>query len=77
MLETLYNNVGFVGSLVLSLGFFLFFIFWMSGVAGLCLDSKNDKISNAKLALAILVPIYPVAWIIVDMIRQKRELRRL
>ncbi len=77
MLETFYNNFGFVGSLIVALLIFFFFIFWMAGVAGLCQENSGKKESIIRLALAVLIPIYPVIWIISDMIAQKKQLRRL
>jgi len=77
MLETFYNNFGFLGSLVIALLIFFFFIFWMAGVAGICQghDEKTDSI--LRLVLAVLIPVYPVVWIIMEMISQKKQLKRL
>ncbi|MEX0661741.1 MAG: hypothetical protein WEA58_00720 [Balneolaceae bacterium] len=77
MLETLYNYFGFVGALLVSLSVFFFFIFWIAGVAGICDHAEKDTPNKYLLFFAIVIPIYPVAWIIIDMIQQKRELRRL
>lgn len=77
MLETVYNNFGFVGSLVISLAIFFFFIFWMAGVAGICQEHEGKKTILIRLLIAILVPIYPVFWLISEMILQKRQLKRL
>jgi hypothetical protein len=77
MLESFYNNFGFVGSLIIALMIFMFFIFWMAGVAGICKEHDNEKKSILRLVLAIFIPFYPVFWIISDMISQKRQLKRL
>lgn len=77
MLENVYNTFGFVGSLVVALGIFFFFIFWMAGVAGICHEKENGTKQYSYLLFAIIIPLYPVIWIIWDMIVQKRELRRL
>ena len=77
MLETFYNNFGFVGSLIIALLIFMFFIFWMGGVAGICKEHDHEKKSILRLVLAVFIPIYPVVWIISDMISQKRQLKRL
>lgn len=77
MLENIYNTFGFVGSLVVSLLVFFFFIFWMAGVAGICKEHDGKKASIIRLFLAVIIPLYPVIWIIIDMIVQKRELKRL
>jgi len=77
MLESFYNNFGFIWSLVIALFIFLFFIFWMGGVAGISLQHEEKNESIFRLILAILIPIYPVVWLIMDMISQKKQLKRL
>ena len=77
MLETFYNNFGFVGSLVIALLIFFFFIFWMGGVAGICHEQEAKKDSVIRLIFAVLIPLYPVVWIISDMISQKKQIKRL
>ena len=77
MLESFYNNFGFIWSLVIALFIFLFFIFWMGGVAGISLEHKEKNESIFRLILAILIPIYPVVWLIMDMISQKKQLKIL
>jgi len=77
MLETLYNFFGFAGSLLFSLFIFAFFVFWMAGVAGICLRKRPPVRQFIFFSLAIFIPVYPVLWLIADMIKQKRELRRL
>jgi len=77
MLETVYNNFGFVGSLVISLGIFFFFIFWMAGVAGICQEHDDNKGTIFLLFLAIIIPIYPVGWLLVEMITQRNKLKEL
>lgn len=77
MLETLYNYFGFAGSLLVSLFIFLFFIFWIAGVAGICAGNRTPLRQFIFFTLAIFIPVYPVAWLIMDMINQKKQLRRL
>lgn len=77
MLETLYNYFGLIGSLVVAFLSFIFFVFWMAGVAGICTRERPPVRQGIFFALAIFIPVYPVAWLIADMIKQKRELRRL
>ncbi len=77
MLETLYNIFGFAGSLIVSLLIFMFFVFWIAGVAGICSGDRPPGRQSLFFALAIFVPVYPVVWLIADMIRQKKKLRKL
>lgn len=77
MLESLYNIFGFAGSLVVAFIIFIFFVFWMAGVAGICLAERPFHRQIVFLTLAILVPIYPVLWLIMDMWSQRKQLRRL
>jgi hypothetical protein len=77
MLETLYNYFGFAGSLLVSLFIFFFFIFWIAGVAGICGGNRTPLRQFIFFSLAIFIPVYPVAWLIMDMINQKKQLRRL
>lgn len=77
MLETLYNYFGFVGSLLVAFLGFIFFIFWMAGVAGICSMKRVRYRQIIFFSLAVFVPIYPVLWLIADMIKQKKQLKRL
>lgn len=77
MLESVYEIFGFVGTLTISLLAIFFLIFWMAGVAGICKNHDVDGTPYVRLFLSILIPIYPVIWIIADMISQKKELKRL
>ncbi|CAN5367660.1 hypothetical protein BH23BAC3_BH23BAC3_12290 [soil metagenome] len=77
MLETVYNNFGFVGSLAISLFIFFFFIFWMAGVAGICDEHQGKRTTLLHLFFAVLVPPYPVIWLISEMISQKKKLKSL
>lgn len=77
MLETLHELFGFAGSLIVSFLVFLFFVFWMAGVAGICSGDREQSKQFLFYVLAIFIPIYPVLWLIVDMIRQKKQLRKL
>lgn len=77
MLETLYNYFGLIGSLAVAFLSFIFFVFWMAGVAGICTRNRPPIRQFIFFSLAIFVPVYPVFWLIADMIKQKKELRRL
>src|SRR5690625_5175193 len=77
MLETLHNYFGFAGSLLVALFVFLFFIFWIAGVAGICSKERPPGRQLIFLSLAIFIPPYPVAWLLADMVKQKRQLKKL
>lgn len=77
MLESLYNYFGFTASLLISLLVFLFFVFWMAGVAGICSRNRPAPKQALFISLAVFLPPYPVIWLLSEMIKQKRELRRL
>ena len=77
MLETLHDIFGFAGSLVVSFLIFMFFVCWMAGVAGIVQGDRKQSRQIVFYTLAIFVPIYPVIWLIADMVRQKKQLRKL
>lgn len=77
MLQTLHNYFGFGGSLIVAFLAFVFFVFWMAGVAGICTRERPIHKQLIFFSLAIFIPFYPVLWLIADMIKQKRELKRL
>jgi hypothetical protein len=77
MLETLHNYFGFTGSLLVAFISFIFLIFWIAGVAGICSKKRPAGRQAVYFTLAILVPPYPVFWLITDMIQQSKELKRL
>lgn len=74
MLQTFYDNFGFFGALTLSLFLFFFFIFWLAGMAGITLpyDGGKKRGNPWQIIIAVFVPIYPVAWLVYDMYKQKR-----
>lgn len=74
MLQTFYNNFGFVGSLALAFGGFLFAIFWISGIAGIC-DTTENRYKGIKIAISIIFPPYPFVWIIHDMYQQSQRMK--
>ncbi len=77
MLETLYNTFGLFGSIIVAFLVFMFFVFWMAGVAGICSKDRGYPRQLLFLALAIFIPFYPVLWLIADMIKQKKQLKKL
>ena len=77
MLESLYNVFGFAGSLLVAFVIFIFFVFWMAGVAGICSADRPPVKQYILLFLAVFVPIYPVLWLIMDMMSQRKKLKKL
>jgi len=74
MLQTFYNNFGFLGSISISFIIFLLFIFWMAGIAGISQFPESTQ-KNMKLAVSIVFPPYPIIWIFVDMYRQSQLMK--
>lgn len=66
MLKTIYESFGFAGSLLLSLLIFLFLILWLAGIAGITQPKDGGKVRYKPwmVWLAVLFPLYPIAWII-------------
>lgn len=73
MLENLYQTFGIFGSLVVSLIIFLFIILWVAGIAGLT-DRYKRNIKAWQIVLCVVLPPFPVAWLVYDMIRQYRAM---
>ncbi len=73
MLENLYQTFGIFGSLIVSMIIFLFIIFWVAGIAGLT-DRSHRTIKTWQIVLCVVLPPYPVAWLVYDMIRQYRAM---
>ena len=59
----------------ISVASFVLFIFWLSGIAGLA-DIPDDRHKNWKLVASVLIPIYPIIWLLVDMFRQHSHMNR-
>lgn len=74
MLETFYNNFGFLGSISLAFGIFIGFIFWMAGVAGLS-QLKPSRSKTIKLIFSVFFPPYPIIWVFIDMYRQSQLMK--
>jgi len=75
MLENLFQTFGILGSLAVALLIFLLIVFWIAGIAGIISNSKQDGYIG-KLILCILVPPFPVIWLITDMTRQYRAMNQ-
>lgn len=77
MLQSFYNNFGFFGALALAFFLFVFFIFWMAGIAGLSqpYDGGQKRGEKWQIITAILVPVYPVLWLITDIYIQRKSMK--
>jgi hypothetical protein len=77
MLRLVYEQFGFFPTLFLSVAFILFVIFWAAGIAGLIGNRERRKSAEwATYALCILIPAYPVIWLIADIFRQYWRITR-
>lgn len=73
MLETFYNNFGFLGSIALAFSAFILFIFWIAGIAGLA-QKPDTGTKNIQLAVCVLFPPFPILWLFWDMYHQKKQM---
>ncbi|MEX0929150.1 MAG: hypothetical protein WD266_13645 [Balneolales bacterium] len=75
MLQWMHGEFGLVGSLILAYLFFLLFIFWISGLAGI----NDSKMSDGKkinlLLIGIFIPPYPILWLFREIYRQHKVLK--
>jgi hypothetical protein len=77
MLQWFYGEFGFFGSIFISLLLFIGFIFWFAGLAGIAGLPENNATKNLKMVVAVLIPVFPIAWLIYDMRRQHRIMKGL
>lgn len=66
MLKTIFENFGFIGSLMLSLLIFLFFILWLAGIAGITQPKDGGQLRYKPwmVWLSVFIPLYPIVWIV-------------
>ena len=78
MIRALYLDFGFFSTLAICLLLVVLFIFWMAGIAGIVAnpDNKGKKAGNLSLILCVLIPIYPIIWLISDMVKEYVTIRR-
>lgn len=74
MLQTFYENFGFLGSISLAFFIFLAFVFWIAGMAGISQLNPSLK-KNIQLAVSVLFPPFPIIWVFVDMYRQSQLMK--
>jgi hypothetical protein len=76
MLEQIFDQLGFVFTLLFVMGCFISFVFWMAGIAGLLEQCKGKPVKEKIIyALCILVPPYPVIWLLYDVARQSSKIK--
>jgi choline-glycine betaine transporter len=78
MLKTIFEHFGFIGSLALSLLLFVFFILWMSGIAGITqpLDGGKPRYKHWMVWVSILFPPFPIIWIVHNLTHHNRLMKR-
>ncbi len=77
MLQLIYEQFGFFPTLFLSILFIFAVIFWMAGIAGLLANRDRKKPTEwLTYVLIVIVPVYPIIWLIVDMVRQYWKITR-
>jgi hypothetical protein len=74
MIQSLYLDYGFIGSILILILVFFCFVFWIAGISGLA-DQKRSKNPNLKIVLSIFIPPFPIIWLLYDMYRQNRRLK--
>lgn len=77
MLQSFYESFGFFGALFMAILLFLLFIFWVAGIAGITLpyDGGQKKGNSWQIILAVLIPIYPIAWLFYDIYQQRQNMK--
>lgn len=70
MLETLHNQFGTVGSILVSLFAFTLLIFWVAAISGIHEYPYTDRRKLLITAAFILFPPYAFFWLAKDMYRQ-------
>ncbi|MEX0772056.1 MAG: hypothetical protein WD038_02755 [Balneolales bacterium] len=75
MLQWMHGEFGLVGSLIMAYILFIFFIFWIAGLAGINESKYSDDTKMNMLIIGIIVPPYPILWLIKEIYRQNRVLK--
>lgn len=78
MIRALYLDFGFFTTLAICLLLVILFIFWMAGIAGIVAnpDNKGIQAGYISLLLCVFIPIYPIIWLISDMVKEYVTIRR-
>ncbi len=75
MLPVIYTELGFFGTIALALGVFALFVLWLAGIAGIAGLPANNATRNAKMVISFLIPVFPILWLISDIVRQHRVMK--
>jgi FtsH-binding integral membrane protein len=76
MMQWIYTELGFFGSILFSLFIFALFILWLAGVAGI-VGMEHQRHRDLKLAASICLPLFPILWILWDIRRHRRIIQGL
>lgn len=78
MIQSFYDQMGLGGAIFASLLVFLLFILWLAGIAGITLpvDGGKQRKNKAQIVLAIIFPLYPIIWVIYELIRHRLTLEK-
>lgn len=77
MLRTFYESLGFGTSLLLAFLLFMAVIFWVGGLAGILIAQRETRKGSIwQVVLAALFFPYPIIWMAVQMVRQRRLMEK-
>lgn len=75
MMQWFYTELGFAGSILFALFVFVCFVLWLAGIAGISGGDNARRHRNVKLLLGVLVPPFPILWILWDIRRHRRIIK--
>ncbi len=75
MLQTIHDQFGTVGSILVTLLVFTLAILWIAAIAGIQEYPYSDKRKLFITVLFILIPPYAFIWLAKDMYRQYKILK--
>ena len=76
MLQQIFEALGFFPTLFFILGSFFAFIFWLAGIAGILQANEGRPVrENVMILVCILLPPYPVIWLLIDVVRQAGRIK--
>ncbi|MFW6347684.1 MAG: hypothetical protein ACOC2C_03615 [Cyclonatronaceae bacterium] len=76
MLQQIFEALGFFPTLFFVLASFFAFIFWLAGIAGILQANEGKPVKeNMMIFVCILLPPYPVIWLLIDIVRQAGRIK--